>query len=98
MSDSLCLPYFSSLCGHYGVLTGERSVPQRDRENSGNQGICRRIHRESEITRASIPARKTTPPKAMSSSRSMTAAALLPCTVICPGEGLQPVLNDYVYM
>ena len=37
-------------------------------------------------------------PREMSSSRSTTAAALTRCTGISESEGLQPVLNDYLYV
>ena len=97
MSDYLRVPDLSVLRGDHRILPGERVLPERDREDCGDEGICRRIHRyrghESKYSGKDDGTETGDEQFEINDGRSFETMY-----EDITEEGLQPVLNDYVYV
>ena len=91
------LPDFPALCGHYRVLTGERPVPQRYREDRGDKisaGVSTGIgDHESKYSGKEAQGDQGDEQFEIDDDRSLEKMYQ-----DISGEGLQPVLNDYLYV
>ena len=94
----LCISYFSSVCRNYRIIQGKRRVSERHCEDCRNENLQQGCPQDRRITRSKYKGRESEEEKGDEQFEIDDSRSLDVMYRDIAEEGLQPVLNDYVYV